>query len=164
MGIPLNIDWRQILLHVFNFVILTGGLYFLLYSPIKKFIAKREGYYRQLDSEANARLETARTYEAQAKQRLDHVDDEIKESRVKAQVELDAYTASQTRQADAAAEKILADAQKAAEEERRAILDSADKDILALARDAAAKIMYASTETAFSQFLDTAERDDVDHA
>ena len=32
MNIPLNIDWQQILLHVLNFVILFGGLYFLLYK------------------------------------------------------------------------------------------------------------------------------------
>ena len=36
MGIPLNIDWHQILLHLFNFLILVGGLYFLLYNPIRK--------------------------------------------------------------------------------------------------------------------------------
>ena len=33
MNIPLNIDWQQILLHLFNFVILAGGLYFILYKP-----------------------------------------------------------------------------------------------------------------------------------
>ena len=26
MGVPLNIDWQQILLHLFNFVLLAGGL------------------------------------------------------------------------------------------------------------------------------------------
>lgn len=31
MNIPLNIDWQQILLHLFNFAILAGGLYLLLY-------------------------------------------------------------------------------------------------------------------------------------
>ena len=41
MNIPLNIDWQQILLHVLNFVILFGGLYFLLYKPVKNFMAKR---------------------------------------------------------------------------------------------------------------------------
>ena len=25
MGIPLNVDWQQILLHLFNFIILAGG-------------------------------------------------------------------------------------------------------------------------------------------
>ena len=36
VNIPLNVDWQQILLHWMNFVILTGGLYFLLYKPVKQ--------------------------------------------------------------------------------------------------------------------------------
>ena len=33
-GLPLNIDWQQILLHLFNFTILFGALYILyLYIP-----------------------------------------------------------------------------------------------------------------------------------
>ena len=46
MGIPLNVDWQQILLHLFNFIILFGGLWLLLYKPVKNFMAKREAYYR----------------------------------------------------------------------------------------------------------------------
>lgn len=30
MGVPLNIDWQQILLHAFNLIILAGGLYVLV--------------------------------------------------------------------------------------------------------------------------------------
>jgi hypothetical protein len=33
-GVPLNIDWQQILLHLFNFTILFGILYILLYSTV----------------------------------------------------------------------------------------------------------------------------------
>ena len=44
MGIPLNVDWQQILLHLFNFIILFGGLWLLLYKPVKNFMAKREVY------------------------------------------------------------------------------------------------------------------------
>lgn len=159
MGIPLNIDWQQILLHVFNFVILTGGLYFLLYSPIKKFMEKRDTYYRNLDSEANERLESARELEEKAKARLDNVDDEIRENRMKAEAELDAYTQAQTKQANAKAEKIINDAKKAAEQEKRAILDSADKDIINMTKEATAKIIHSSTDEAYDQFLDIAERD-----
>ena len=46
MNIPLNIDWQQILLHLLNFVILAGGLYLLLYQPVKAFMEKRQAYYR----------------------------------------------------------------------------------------------------------------------
>ena len=31
---PLNIDFLQVLLHMLNFVILAGGLTFLLFKPI----------------------------------------------------------------------------------------------------------------------------------
>ena len=31
---PLNINFQQILLHMFNFVILAFGLYMLLYKPV----------------------------------------------------------------------------------------------------------------------------------
>ena len=41
-NIPLNIDWQQILLHFFNFSILVGGLYLLLFKPVKRFMEKRE--------------------------------------------------------------------------------------------------------------------------
>ena len=42
MNIPLNIDWQQILLHLLNFVILAGGLYLLLYKPVKTVMEKRQ--------------------------------------------------------------------------------------------------------------------------
>ena len=58
---PLNIDWQQILLHLLNFAILAGGLYFLLYKPVKQFMAKREAHYaareagvKQLEADAEA--------------------------------------------------------------------------------------------------------------
>ena len=54
---PLNIDWQQILLHWMNLAILTGGLYFLLYDPVKRFMEKREAYYRSLDEEAAKKLQ-----------------------------------------------------------------------------------------------------------
>ena len=54
MNIPLNIDFQQILLHLLNFAILGGGLYLLLYKPVKQFMEKREAYYRQEHDDAQA--------------------------------------------------------------------------------------------------------------
>ena len=56
---PLNIDWQQILLHALNFVILVGGLYFLLFNPVKKFMAKREEYCRGMEEKAEQTLREA---------------------------------------------------------------------------------------------------------
>ena len=51
-GVPLNIDWRQILLHLLNFVILFAVLYFLLYKPVKNYGEKRKKHYADLDAAA----------------------------------------------------------------------------------------------------------------
>lgn len=59
---PLNIDWRQILLHLLNFAILAGGLYFLLYRPVKDFMAKRERHYRDIDERAEKTLRDAEAH------------------------------------------------------------------------------------------------------
>ena len=59
MGVPLNIDWQQILLHMFNLIILTGGLYFLLYQPVTAFMKKRQEYYAGLEADAQAKLQEA---------------------------------------------------------------------------------------------------------
>ena len=56
---PLGIDLLQVLLHAFNVVILFGGMYILLYSPVKKFMDKREEYYAGLDKQAKDRLSEA---------------------------------------------------------------------------------------------------------
>ncbi len=53
---PLNIDWQQILLHMFNFVILFAVLYFLLYQPIKSFMEKRIKYYETREREIEEKL------------------------------------------------------------------------------------------------------------
>lgn len=159
MGIPLNIDWQQILLHLFNFAILVGGLYFLLYSPIKRFIAKREEHYRSMDDEANAKLASASALEEEMKVRLDNANNEIKEHRVKAETEIEEYLTLKTGEANKKADKIIADAQKTAYDERKRILDSADKDILEMTRQATAKMVHSGTDDAYKQFLDIAERD-----
>lgn len=65
MGLPLNIDWQQIFLHLFNFVILAVGLYLLLYQPVKKFMDERDAYYKRLDAQAQEKLaEASRLLEA----------------------------------------------------------------------------------------------------
>ena len=59
MKLPLNVDLQQILLHLFNVVLLFGILYFLLYKPIKDFMNKRTQYYKDMDDKAKADLEEA---------------------------------------------------------------------------------------------------------
>ena len=58
-GLPLNVDWQQILLHLFNFTILFGALYILLYKPVRDFMENREKHYADIDSKANQALADA---------------------------------------------------------------------------------------------------------
>ena len=70
MGVPLNIDWQQILLHAFNLVILAGGLYFLLYKPVTAFMEKRQAYYAGLEAAAQEKLHAAEQKGQEADARL----------------------------------------------------------------------------------------------
>ena len=65
MGISLvgNMDeflpLRDVVFNTLRQAILTGGLYFLLYKPVKQFMEKREAYYKDLDAQAAAKLAEA---------------------------------------------------------------------------------------------------------
>ena len=137
MGIPLNIDWQQILLHLFNFAILTGGLYFLLYSPVKKFMEKREEYYRAMDHEAASRLQEAQKREEQAEKQLEQTEQAILEKQMKAEAELHASLDRKIQEAK-----------------------TEDREIVALTKEAAARIIYSDTEEAYKAFLEIAEREE----
>ena len=82
MNIPLNIDWQQILLHVFNFSILVGGLYLLLFKPVKSFMAKREKHYADMESAAVAREKDTEELKAEIQNKVEVAGLEILEARI----------------------------------------------------------------------------------
>ena len=130
MSLPLNIDWQQILLHLFNFIILAGGLYLLLYKPVRDFMDKRREHYAALEKEANDSLENAKKSEEEYALRLKNAETEI------AKMKADAEKA-----ANESAEEIIEKAAKEGEREKAAILDGAKDEIAALAVSAAEKIL-----------------------
>ena len=81
MGVPLNIDWQQILLHMFNLIILTGGLYFLLYQPVTAFMKKRQEYYAGLEADAQAKLQEAEQKIREADETLSGMQAQTQKSR-----------------------------------------------------------------------------------
>lgn len=157
---PLNIDLQQILLHIFNLSLLVGGLYFLLYNPVKKFMDQRSEQYRKTNEEAEQKLTDAQALEAEWQQKLDAVDVEIKDARNRAERELADYTASEMQKAREDAKQIVSDAQKTARAERARILESANREILTMTKEAAAKMVHASSSEAYDHFLELAERSD----
>lgn len=115
MNIPLNIDWQQILLHFFNFSILVGGLYLLLFKPVKSFMEKREKHYADMEAAAVAREKDTEALKAAMAQREADFDAVLEEKRAAAAKEAEAFAQQQRDAAKAQADKILSDAKDAAE-------------------------------------------------
>ena len=119
MNIPLNIDWQQILLHLFNFSILVGGLYLLLFKPVKNFMDKRAKHYADMESAAVEREKSTAAYEQ--------------------------------------ADKIVAAARENAENDRKKIVDEANREAVSIAEAAMEKLLAKETSRAYDAFVNAAE-------
>lgn len=157
-GVPLNIDWQQILLHLFNFTILFGALYILLYKPVKNFMAKRTDCYADMDSKAEDALRQAEDSRDAYDEKVRAFDDEVRAERSKLNKELADSRERQLAEARADAEKIVSDARTEANREKDEIIASAQKEITDMVSDAMEKLtLEQSASDAFDQFLDAAE-------
>lgn len=156
MNVPLNIDWQQILLHFFNFAILAGGLYLLLYAPVKKFMAAREAHYQEMARAADEKLSSAEKTEQEYERKLAGADEEIRGKKAKAAE--DAEQAANARLADAEkqAGRILAQAKESSAQEHRRMVESAQREIAGLALEASKKILMQS-ESCYDSFLASSE-------
>lgn len=47
----LGITWESIVFHLFNLIVLTVGLYFLLFRPVKKMIKQRQEKVKKIEKE-----------------------------------------------------------------------------------------------------------------
>ncbi|MBE6908115.1 MAG: ATP synthase F0 subunit B [Ruminococcaceae bacterium] len=158
---PLNIDWQQILLHLLNFAILAGGLYFLLYKPVKDFMGKREEHYRAMDADAMKDRAEAEQLRKAAQERLDAAQDEIVQMRSRASDEIEAEKQRQFAEARSEARRILETAGKTAElRAKKALADSNDQ-LRELAMEAVQKLII-NDGSALDQFLDAAESEKRD--
>ena len=105
---PLNIDFQQILLHMFNVVLLFGILYLLLYKPVKDFMDKRVKEYADMDAEAKEALGKAKQEQETYEQKLQSVYKEIAQLRETAVKERETEVAQILESANAQAASILA--------------------------------------------------------
>lgn len=143
MNIPLNIDWQQILLHLFNFAILGGGLYFLLYKPVKSFMDQRIAYYEGMEKEAADKIEQAKAQEAEYRKRLERA--ELEAERKKEQTLKDAAktAAAILDDANKKKEQMIAGAQKEAQFVKEKMIQDAKEEIVELAMTATVKMLHA---------------------
>lgn len=154
---PLNIDWQQILLHWMNLAILTGGLYFLLYKPVKKFMDEREAHYSAVEQQAEGKMREAQELFDQYRQKLDGAEGEAREIRAKAQQSAQEAAEAQRAEAEAEAKQILAHAMAEAENSRERARLEAQQELRELAAAAAHKLVFEQEADPFDLFLDAAE-------
>lgn len=155
----LGIDIQQIFLHLLNFGILFGGLYFILYNPVKKFMDKRVEYYKQMDEEAAKKLDEAEALKAQREESLNNLKAEISEKRAEADKELNSYRESRTQAAKEEAQKIIDNATATAQREHDRIIEQSSSELTDLAVKAAKKVIDEPVSDSYDRFLNAAEKE-----
>lgn len=153
MNLPLNIDWQQILLHMFNLIILGFGLYYILYKPVKAFMDKREAYYKELDDSANKKNEDADKLLKEYQDKLAKADEEIKDKKNIAMKELDDKVNSELNKAKEDAKRIVEDAKAQGQKKHDELVESANKDICDLAIKATSKLVDKTLDDSYDEFL-----------
>ena len=159
MNLPLNIDWQQILLHMFNLIILGFGLYYILYKPVKAFVDKREAYYKDLDDSANKKNEDADKLLKEYQDKLAKADEEIKDKKNIAMKELDDKVNSELNKAKEDAKRIVEDAKAQGQKKHDELVESANKDICDLAIKATSKLVDKTLDDSYDEFLKSVKKD-----
>ena len=154
MGIPLNVDWQQILLHLFNFIILAGGLWLLLYKPVKNFMAKREVYYKDMDKAANDRLASAEAEQQKYSGLIEKAQEEAADIKKKAMADAETAARSHIEDAEQEKQRIIDDARKAAKAEKNKVLQEANAQIEEMVSAAVDKLLVPAG-SAYDSFDDS---------
>jgi len=161
---PLNINVVQILLHMLNFVILAGGLTFLLFKPVKKFLDERQKYFADKEKEINDGLAKNESLKAEYDKKISEVEAEIEEMRLNAKNETAKEAKEYLNNAQAKASAIISEAENEAEDRKEHILDSAQTEIGELVIEATQKLLEKDatpdrTHELYDEFIKSMVRD-----
>ncbi len=138
---PLNIDILQILLHMLNFVILAGGLTFLLFAPVSKFLNERSAHFEKLakDNEEQAKENERLKTEYEAK--MSEANAEISAMRAEAEKSMADVSKAYIGEAREKATAIIAAAEAEAEKHKEQIMDTLQTEIGELVVSATQKLL-----------------------
>ena len=141
---PLNIDFLQILLHMLNFVILAGGLTFLLFKPVNKFLDARSAQFAEAEKKNREDAEENEKLRASYEEKLREADAEIAERRKSAEKESADISAVYIKEAREKAARIIRKAENDAEARKAHILQSAQAEIGELVVSATEKLLSST--------------------
>lgn len=163
-GTILGIDWQQILLHVFNFIILATGLTFILYKPVRKFMREREEKYKAAAEEHAKKKAEIEQMEKERKEKLAGLDAELEEHRKEVLAQTETRSRQLIAEAESEARGILAEGRKRSEEERAAYIAGAGSEIADMVVKSAEKLLVVgstpeSDRALYDSYLSTADKD-----
>lgn len=158
---PLNIDWQQILLHALNLSLLVGGLYALLFKPVKRYLDARSEKVETAARDAAAKQAEADRLCAEYEAKLQNVDEEIQSRRSAAAAEAEKEAANLLKTAREQAEQIVTQAKETAAREEKRIVRDAQSEITELSLEATRKLMDCPVSDVYDQFLNSAEGSDA---
>lgn len=138
---PLNIDFLQILLHMLNFVILAGGLTFLLFNPVNRFLEQRSAQFAEVERKNREAAEENERLRAEYEQKIQAADVEISERKEIAEKEWAEISNKYISEARAKASRIILAAEQDAESRKGQILEAAQTEISELVVSAAQKVL-----------------------
>ena len=141
MSIPLNIDLQQILLHLFNFMILAAGLYVILYKPVKNFMDKREAHYKEMDQLVEEKLSKAEGLRNTYQKQLDEAEKQIAQKKAQAAKDAQAQAENELQEARRKADQILVKARSDAQYEHDRMIAESREEIVNLAAEATEKLV-----------------------
>ena len=161
---PLNIDWQQILLHVFNFLILVTGLSLLLFKPVRKFMREREEKYKSAAAEHERKTAEIAELEKQREEKLAGIDGEMEARRKELVARSEKEGQRIIADAEERARAIVSDSQKRAEEERAAYIARAGDEIADMVVKSAEKLLVVGStpendSALYDSYLKTAASD-----
>ncbi len=156
---PLNIDPQQILLHLFNLVLLFGILYLLLYKPVHDFMEKREEEYRQRDKDTKDALADAEKLKSEFETKLADAEKEYAIERANISAAAEADREKIIADAHEHAAGIVSDARDKAQKEHDRLIARAQTEIAEYVSKAAEKIVMkeGDLEDDFDTFFESVE-------
>lgn len=159
---PLNINWQQILLHLFNFFLLLAILTHFVYEPVLNFIKKRQDHFKELEDDYKNKNDQAQKLIDENNRIYENTDEEIRKYKAEKLEEINKLAQEKIDAANDQAQKIIEQAKSRADMEYNKILENANKDIRKMAIETTRKLIHGSKDE-YDDFIEHFQAGDDKH-
>lgn len=136
-----GIDWRLIVIQVFNFGILTAALWYFLYTPVLKLLTEREQKIKQGLLDADAAALSKQTADEEKSALLKDAHSEAQQVVARASVHAEEKAKALQAEAQEKISRDIAQAKLAADEIKHKAIKESEAEIAKLAVLAAEKVL-----------------------